>query len=604
MGDGDPATTPGSYVRDCTIEEAHYGTMVMASNWTLGGATVAEENHYRGCMYGVLAYNTGGAYVANGNTLRNLHIEGCTYGIALWGADDTTIEQVLVHDLAIDGVGVDVDDSSTGVQVTNVTIADAPYAEGTGVLFEESSSGTVKNTVIRGVNGGGVRSDEGGSVDVLHYLGYGTDGLGHELSGISRSDVKAVWSNPRLNGNYSLQSTSPALDLGDSTDANDPDGSRRDLGRFGGTDLAGTAVGSVMLESYYVNGGVDGWAKVPGTAGTWSGNSSDGTYRVTNSGTGVSRAHRWVDASEYTIEARLRFSAEEGKVIFHQADQNESWRLDLMERTDRVRLCIGGVYHNGPYIAIGRNTWYYVRLEIANGTVTVYVDKSLIHDQVSLNGVSPDGHIGVGSYDGKTSYHMHCDYVVVLNGSGSGGGDGSVLLDENFNDGNAKDGNPVTWTDFAGTWQVEGGQYVMDYSSAQVNRSYVQVSGNAYSIDVDLRVPSQSKEAKVINHRAHVDEAYRVDVIRNQNVFRLSVNGVWHNVSATIHPSVWYHVRVGRGAGPGAAPDRVERPGQCGASHGFGGVPLPTGHPDAHRDPQDDAIALGGVDPCEQVRWY
>ena len=250
-------------------------------------------------------HNSGGAYVASGNTLRNLQIDGSPWGIALWDADNTTVQQVLVHDLVADGVGVRVDSSSTGVLVTNVTIADVPYEQGTGVLWQGGSSGTVKNTLAEGLNGGGVRSQGGGSVDVLYYLGYHTDGLGYELSGIDVADVKAIWSNPRLNGNYTLQSTSPALDMGDPSQS-DPNSSRRDLGRYGGTSLAGSASGSVVIEDYFVNGTTDGqWPQLTATSGSWAGNAAAGTYKVTGV-TGQSLSYRTVAASSYTIETRMK----------------------------------------------------------------------------------------------------------------------------------------------------------------------------------------------------------------------------------------------------------------------------------------------------------
>jgi len=55
IGDGNPATTD-SYIRDCTIEDAQYGTLIQASNWSLGGVSLDDENHYISCTVALHRY--------------------------------------------------------------------------------------------------------------------------------------------------------------------------------------------------------------------------------------------------------------------------------------------------------------------------------------------------------------------------------------------------------------------------------------------------------------------------------------------------------------------------------------------------------------------
>ena len=512
-GSGNPATTPNSYIRNCTIEHAQYGTLIQASNWTLGGTDVAQENHYVNCTYGVLVDNAGGAYTASGNTLRNLHIEGSPWGIALWDADNTTVQQVLVHDLVAGGVGVRVDSSSTGVLVTNVTIADVPYEQGTGVLWQGGSSGTVKNTLAKGLNGGGVRSIGGGSVDVLHYLGYQNNGLGNELLGIDVADVKALWSNPRLNGDYTLQSNSPGLDLGDPSQA-DPNSSRRDVGRYGGTSLAGTAAGSVVLEDYFVNGSASGWQALTATSGSWAGNAAAGTYKVTGV-TGQSLSYRTVAASSYTIETRMKFGGLWGTAVYAQADEWDQWRLDLMAAEDQVRLHTPTGWHTASY-TINPDTWYDVRLEVDGGVVHSYINGTHLHNGVSLGGMTPDGAVGIGSY-GPT-HNAEFDHVVVMNGSGTGGGSAAST------------------------------DYALDFTAAnrhEVDVGLVTTSGtNKYTVEAWVMVSSGSGIYEIVGQNGVAGDCKGTLIILDGKVrFELSTPGYTALFSSgTVTPNAWTHV--------------------------------------------------------------
>ena len=426
MGAGSPTATTESDVRNCTIQDAVFGTLMWVSNWTLGSTNegtvdVAEENHYLDCMYGVIVMNGGGAYGASGNELRNLHIEGSTYGIVLSGVHNTLVEQVLVHDLNIGGRGVWIPNGSSGVKVRNVTVADAIDAQGIGILWESGSSGEVNSSLAKNLGGGGVRSNGGGSVDVLYYLGYHTNTLGNELDGIDPSDVKAIWSVPRVDGGYALQLDSPALDMGD-PDPNlfepPPINSRRDIGRFGGTNQAGTATGSVLLESYFEDGDATGWEPLAATSGSWAGNVAHGEYRVIDVA-GQSLAHETVAASNYTIETRMRLNGLWGTVVLGQADEWDQWRLDLMAAEDEVRLHTPMAWYTADH-TIHTDTWHDVRVEVRGDTADTYIDGIHLHDGVSLGGLTMDGSVGIGNYGSMREARF--DHVVVINGGGTAGG--------------------------------------------------------------------------------------------------------------------------------------------------------------------------------------
>lgn len=86
----------------------------------------------------------------------------------------------------------------------------------------------------------------------------------------------------------------------------------------------------------FVSGSAPGWSTLSGTAGTWSGDAAQGTYKVTGVN-GVSQAYKNTTAADYAIETRLRFGGYEGKVIYTEADQSQTYRLDLIAGTG-VRL--------------------------------------------------------------------------------------------------------------------------------------------------------------------------------------------------------------------------------------------------------------------------
>ena len=123
----------------------------------------------------------------------------------------------------------------------------------------------------------------------------------------------------------------------------------------------------------------------------------------------------------YVIEARMKIRAAEGKVIFSQANQNESYRLDVMTSSNNFRLVINDALHN-HYMTLNTNTWYDVKVEVTSSHVKAWLNGSLKHT-VNVSG-APDGYIGVGSF-GSTGLvdHVYVDDVRVTSaGSGDNSG--------------------------------------------------------------------------------------------------------------------------------------------------------------------------------------
>lgn len=173
--------------------------------------------------------------------------------------------------------------------------------------------------------------------------------------------------------------------------------------------------------------------RAPESEGDWWSDPATGVIRV-QSVDGISRTFAPVNASSYTIETRMRFTGWEGKVIFSNAEVNETARVDLMASHDTVRLQTG-VFGNStlwlrPY-PLSADTWYDVRVEVGDDVVSVYVDGNLIFDRMPLGATEPDGMIGVGSYGPLhqaefdfvrvTTPEAEFDFVRVTQEGGAGG---------------------------------------------------------------------------------------------------------------------------------------------------------------------------------------
>ena len=164
----------------------------------------------------------------------------------------------------------------------------------------------------------------------------------------------------------------------------------------------------------------------------------------------------------------MKIRAAEGKVIFSQANQNESYRLDVMTSSNNFRLVINDALHN-HYMTLNTNTWYDVKVEVTSSHVKAWLNGSLKHT-VNVSG-APDGYIGVGSF-GSTGLvdHVYVDDVRVTSagsgdnsggnnsgGDNSGGGNGG---DNSDGGGSETPSSPITG-DFNGDGVVDTSDYAL-----------------------------------------------------------------------------------------------------------------------------------------------
>ena len=527
-----------SALTGCTIEDALYGVRLRTVGWTVGGSTVEAGNTFRRCPYGVLV--DGAGHDPRGNLIRHNRFEDCPTSIQVSNAFNTTIQQNLITGSTMYGLQVFGARSDSTLVLNNTLYAGS--GGGKGVYFSNESAGTIRSTIASGFPQGGAGGMGVGSVTLDYYLSdnYG----GTEMSGTVDSTRRALRSDPQFedpgNNDYTLKADSPALDLGDpaATGLHANDGDRIDLGRYGGTAMADTASADLAREDYFYKGQVSGWTAASGASGSWSGDATQGTYKVTGV-SGISKSYTSVDGSEYTLETRLKFSGDEGKVLYMQANNNETYRVDLMAVNDKVRLSVGqaGLYW-GPSVTINANVWYSVRVQVKDTKVSVWLNGALIHDQVGLD-ATPDGFVGVGSYG--STHTAEVDYFLALQvADGASGGGGGALVEDQFNDG-ATDG----WGLHSGTWSESGGHRTVSVDGEAVSYLSTGFDASQYPVyTVKVRLRMGGVEGKVVHRNANQSSAARVDLMSGQDQVRVIDVGVSNTHGHTLNTNQWYVCEV------------------------------------------------------------
>lgn len=536
--------TTNSVLTGCTIENASFGVRMRTVGWTVGGDAISEGNTFRNCTYGI--YISGPGTIGStsedygrNNVIRNNTFVDCPTGVLVAHAPGTTVRQNLVTDSDSYGIRV-VGSGSSDALVVNNTL-DARTGGGRGVYFSSASAGTLRSSIATGFPDGGASAGDTAILALDYYLG--DDNGSDELSGTQDSTRRALLSAPKFTNTarslYTLQADSPALDLGVPGTSGLPaeDGDRIDLGRFGGTAQAGTATGTLPIEEYFYKGQASGWTKASGTSGTWSGDRAQGTYKVTGANP-KSRASKSVGASSYTLETRVKFTGAEGKILYMQADQNESYRIDLLAVNDRVRLMVNNAAQPGGSFTIDSNEWYHVRVEVKDRQVSVWVNGSLMHSNVSTE-ATPDGNVGLGSY-GLGSHEAEFDYFLVMNAGGSSGGTpappgGSTFLVQDAFD----DGSDSGWGVHSGAWSESGGlRKVVDLNGEGV--SYLNTSFTSTHYTIKARLKMGSWEGKVVYRNADEGGGKRVDFMTNRNQVRV----LGDLFSQTLNTNQWYVCEV------------------------------------------------------------
>lgn len=230
--------------------------------------------------------------------------------------------------------------------------------------------------------------------------------------------------NNEFDEDYHIQEGSPLIDSGDPS-MTDPDNSTINIGRYGNTSeyTVGPAPGGVLLDETFTYS----YGTEPAPGWIDEGNENDVHWKVKNeeyvlesSNINVNRAYRKINAASYVIQTRIKFDADEGKVIYSHSDQHELYRIDLMDNNNVVRLMINDQPSTAPY-TINRNQWYTVKIEAQSGShVKVWIDGNDTHNIAT--GLTFDGWIGAGAYNATSNGVTFDDFKVTTIGGGSGGG--------------------------------------------------------------------------------------------------------------------------------------------------------------------------------------
>ena len=217
-----------------------------------------------------------------------------------------------------------------------------------------------------------------------------------------------------------------------------------------------------ILVENFADGNDDGWVKHP-DGGNWA--ATNKIYEVASSSGGVKRAYLNKPVSSYIVEGQIKFDANEAKIHYSHANDSggEPYRIDLMDNNNSFRLVVHGQdYHYDT--PIYSNTWYHVKVQVQPTKVKAWLNGLLMHD-ITVSNFSPNGWIGVGTYNGGGGSNLgDFDNFVVhdLGGSGGGGGGSSVIANGNFETGDLNGwvvngaGNP--WA-INNTWPLHNPQY-------------------------------------------------------------------------------------------------------------------------------------------------
>ncbi len=221
-------------ITDCTIEDstAIYGggVALIDSTATLDGVTItgatAEEHG-------------GGIYISGGDPwVVHSVVEGGYAGEA--GGLYATMSTAMIHNTIFDGCTSSGTVSAvaavdSGVELRNLVVAYATAGDDTDCALSADSGSTLYSTAAYGNEGIGLCSD--GST--AYNLSYGNHKADFYLSGSYAPGEGDLSEDPQFvdpnTGDYTLRSTSPMIDAGHpDASYNDTDGSRNDMGAFGG----------------------------------------------------------------------------------------------------------------------------------------------------------------------------------------------------------------------------------------------------------------------------------------------------------------------------------------------------------------------------------
>ncbi len=260
--DGDDLTLTNCIVEDNTLPEfEQLAVDDFEQNWTYsygGGIAVVDGSvSLDGTMVTSNFADQGGGLFFEGSStgdivqtsvVENTATDGAGANVSD-GSSISAVNSIFACNIAdTDGGGIFAADTSTAVTLTNVVLYNDESASGSthgaGFYGDASATLTMMNSIVSvdigsyavyGTGGGSVSYNDVFNADSTAYA-YG-GGYSTGTGGISQA---ADFNSPSCDGNptnddFSLKSTSPAIDAGDPSSAyNDTDGTTNDMGAYGG----------------------------------------------------------------------------------------------------------------------------------------------------------------------------------------------------------------------------------------------------------------------------------------------------------------------------------------------------------------------------------
>jgi len=184
-------------------------------------------------------------------------------GIYIESSNGTTVQNVVVQSNANDAASSTSNPAQVEVVNSSVNFVNNVVAQGDndGLRLTDGSSGTIENNIFyangsNGMGAGMADTDANTSANLQYnicngnaeadFFLNGMDLTAQQANDLSPSDQVAnnfnadpLFNNPSV-GDFTLQAGSPAIDAGDPAPGfNNPDGSRNDIGAFGGPGAQG-----------------------------------------------------------------------------------------------------------------------------------------------------------------------------------------------------------------------------------------------------------------------------------------------------------------------------------------------------------------------------
>lgn len=481
------------------------------------GTSLSSHTQISNCQQGIFANGVVSRTIDN----VDLSLGEGAGGVTLQNCSQTTLSHVSV--VGASGTLVNVSGGSGNV-VDHCTLQGVSGANQSGVYLSGPANPTVTNCAISAVGYGMEISSSTGVTATHNNLENVTCRFpGLVPAGQTNYGVPAR----QADATGHLLAASPLINAGASGST--------DIGRYGGTDDdAPTATASI----YYGNAFDTSEDFSEGT-GTWSRANRYGDWRYAQDNPyGITRSTRPGPVGNcYTLGARIRFDGGyqcEGKLIFAQADQNELYRIDLMNNGQKVRVTANGVIYNSPSGWVQAGQWYDLEAHIANNTISVFCNGQAVPGLQGIAYPAPATRVfGMGTYEGTAVF----DNVYVLN-ENEGGGGGEILVNDQFNN-----GDPSGWGVHSGSWS-EWGEFreVSNLNGEGICYCLTHLTSTDYTIRTRMNFGSWA--GKVVYDRGNIDGGRRVDLLAQDDMVRVCSPTGDNYFPFALSSNTWYEVEV------------------------------------------------------------